>query len=161
MLKDFSLRSKFIPYSQSRNKGTFLSLNWEVTLLYRDREILTTEYSAGVAHCPSYKFGDFTKFTQDKILWECEHGRRCVYGEYTDRFSGREKLEPRLQDFLFCILSDYSVLDYPDFPSWAESLGYSDDSILAKQIYDNCLKVSLQLRGNLGEDKIKELEELL
>lgn len=56
-----SVQSEFVPFSQSRNKdekdengNPRRSLNWRVTLQRNGREILTTDYSAGIAHCPGY-----------------------------------------------------------------------------------------------------------
>lgn len=49
-----SIRSVFIPFSQSRNKDSgWQSLNWRVTLVRNGRDVITTDYSAGAAHCPA------------------------------------------------------------------------------------------------------------
>lgn len=43
----------FMPFSQSRNKATFPPcLNWRVTVKRDGRDVLTTDYMAGTAHCP-------------------------------------------------------------------------------------------------------------
>lgn len=57
-----TVRAAFVPFSQSRNakpdpKPGDLSLNWKVTLLKDGREVLTTDYQAGIGHAPSYKHG--------------------------------------------------------------------------------------------------------
>ena len=45
----------FVPFSQSRNKAEKLpSLNWRVTVKRDGHDVLTTDYSAGMAHCPGY-----------------------------------------------------------------------------------------------------------
>lgn len=50
-----SVESEFVPWSKSRNKDEVRpSLNWKVTVKRDCRDVLTTDYSAGVAHCPSY-----------------------------------------------------------------------------------------------------------
>ena len=47
-----TVESVFVPFSQSRNKDeTRKSLNWRVTVKRNGRDVLTTDYSAGVAHC--------------------------------------------------------------------------------------------------------------
>src|SRR5882724_2460307 len=76
--------SRFIPFSQSRNKAEkFPSLNWEVTL-YREGssgehrfDILTALYSAGSAHAPSYKHGDKPEVAY-RVAYECECGFKAT-----------------------------------------------------------------------------------
>lgn len=49
-----TIESVFVPFSQSRNKaGERPTLNWRVTVKCKGREVLTTDYSAGAAHCPA------------------------------------------------------------------------------------------------------------
>lgn len=49
------VESAFIPFSQSRNKAEKnKSLNWRVTISRNGRDILSCDYSAGIAHCPGY-----------------------------------------------------------------------------------------------------------
>jgi hypothetical protein len=48
-----TIEAKFIPWSQSRNKGEDRkSLNWKVALLRNGKQVLETYYSAGSGHCP-------------------------------------------------------------------------------------------------------------
>ena len=50
-----SVESEFIPWSQSRNKDDDRpSLNWKVTVKRDGRDVLSTDYSAGMAYCPGY-----------------------------------------------------------------------------------------------------------
>ena len=45
----------FVPFSQSRNKAEKSpSLNWRVTVKRDGHDVLTTDYMAGMAHCPGY-----------------------------------------------------------------------------------------------------------
>jgi hypothetical protein len=45
----------FIPFSVSRNKDAERkTLNWRVTVKRSGRDILSTDYSAGIGHCPGY-----------------------------------------------------------------------------------------------------------
>lgn len=51
-----TVESVFVPFSQSRSKGQNMpNLNWSVTVKRNGREVLTTDYSAGLAHAPGYK----------------------------------------------------------------------------------------------------------
>ena len=67
-LRDFcdanglTIEATFVPFSRSRFANTKdkpnvndLSLNWRVSLLCHGKHVLTTDYMAGVGHCPSYK----------------------------------------------------------------------------------------------------------
>jgi hypothetical protein len=54
------ITAEFVPWSQSRNReekddrgNPRRSLNWRVTLKIRGRDVLATDYGAGIAHCPS------------------------------------------------------------------------------------------------------------
>lgn len=48
----------FVPFSQSRNRAEKTpNLNWVVTVKRNGRDVLTTDYSAGMGHCPGYKAG--------------------------------------------------------------------------------------------------------
>lgn len=50
-----TIESAFVPYSQSRNAGgEWPSLNWRVTVKRNGRDVLATDYSAGVASCPGH-----------------------------------------------------------------------------------------------------------
>lgn len=51
-----TVESVFVPFSQSRNKDAETpNLNWRVTIKRNGRDVLTTDYSAGLAHAPGYK----------------------------------------------------------------------------------------------------------
>jgi hypothetical protein len=74
--------STFVPFSQSRNKTEKTpSLNWRVTLRRDGREVLTTDYSAGCAHAPSYKQ------TQGRRTVEDDERDRCVKSECENGFA--------------------------------------------------------------------------
>lgn len=50
-----TVEARFVPFSQSRNKAEkHKTLNWVVTVKRDGRDVLSTDYSAGAAHCPSY-----------------------------------------------------------------------------------------------------------
>lgn len=50
-----TVEAAFVPFSQSRNKTEKSpSLNWRVTVKRDGRDVLTTDFMAGLAHCPGY-----------------------------------------------------------------------------------------------------------
>lgn len=126
-----TIDSAFVPWSQSRNKAEkHKSLNWRVTLKRDGREILTTDYSAGIAHAPSYpKLGRGTPILPDSL------------------------------DVLHSLISDSDVLDAGGFESWASDFGYDADSRKAESIYRACLDIALKLRAGIGEAGLATLRE--
>ena len=96
-----TIESEFVPWSQSRNKGEkHRSLNWRIRLLHAGRTILETDYSAGVAHCPSYRQGGRTV----DVERETETGRRIA---------------PDACDVIASLSMDSRVLDCSSFEEWA------------------------------------------
>ncbi|QJI53029.1 hypothetical protein XccvBFoX4_gp75 [Xanthomonas phage FoX4] len=156
-----TISAQFVPFSQSRNKGDKLpSLNWKVTLKLRDKEVITTDYMQGSAHCPTYKKpvklasgARDTHMTEKAIASECESGRR-----YNDK---RTMIEPpSVVDVMYCLLSDARALDCRDFEYWCSDYGYDSDSIKAKAAYDYCVTEGLKLRSAFGADRFYQLQEL-
>ncbi len=149
-----TVTSEFIPFSQSRNaKEKHKSLNWKVTLNKDSRAILTTDYSAGSGHAPSYKQSDNTVNRAKQVEYECETGRNANYG-------ARDKnITPNATDVIASLVMDSSVLDESSFEDWASSLGYETDSRKAEAIYRACLDIALKLRNGIGESGLSELRE--
>jgi hypothetical protein len=170
-----TVESVFVPFSQSRNAKDakpWRSLNWRVTLKRDGRAILTTDYSAGEAHCPSYKQPEYprTIATRERALmvaWECEHGRRAIgvrdvasapyffaYGP-----TAGPHLQPDALSVIYSLVTDADVIDEPNFTEWAHSLGYDPDSRKAEGVYRACLEIALQLRSGLGEEGLSRLRK--
>lgn len=165
--KGLTIESEFVPFSKSRNKDNKdMSLNWKVTLLYNGRKVLTTDYSAGIGHCPSYKQGQ--KMTLDYyslIKYECENGKYAGYFSYnvvmppTDEKKRKLTIKPDSADVLYSLMMDSEVLNYSSFESWADEFGYNPDSKKDEKIYNECLKIALSFR-QIGESTIEELREV-
>lgn len=159
-----TMDAKFVPFSQSRNKGEkHPSLNWSVTIKKDGREVLTTDYMQGSGHTTAYKnpvrFNnpkrDLDQHTTNKnIREECETGRICAPG-----FKGKVDA-PDLADVLHSLLLDSSALDCRDFEDWCGDLGFEPDSIKARSIYDACIAIGLKMRGTFGDKTMRELHEL-
>lgn len=153
-----TIHVQFVPWSQSRNKGeTSRSLNWLVTLKVRDRPILTTDYSAGVGHCPCYRslvsprFGHLSIHDAELIKQETETGQTATLA--------RKPILPDICNVVYSLASDADVLNYPTFESWAENYGYDVDSRRAEVMYRACLESALKLRAALGDEGLRKLQE--
>lgn len=154
-----SIVSVFVPWSQSRNfkAGSTCandrSLNWKVTIKKGDREILTTDYMAGIAHCPSYNDKDFGRpgymsINRDNALVEETEKGRAV-GHITG-MSG-STISPEIPSVIACLCSDADIIDTSSFEDWAANWGYDTDSRAAEATYRACLDTALKLRNGLGD----------
>lgn len=160
-----TMTTEFISFSQSRNKAEKSpSLNWLVTLRNGDRDIITTAYSAGCAHCPAYNLsvrecgGQNSMMRHEAIRMECENGKAIqMYGE-TPRLTTKPIL-PDLADVLYSLSMDADVLDSGSFENWASEFGYDTDSRKAESIYRACLDIALKMRAALGDAAIQELRD--
>lgn len=147
---NLTVDSVFVPFSQSRNAGEKSpSLNWKVTLKHNGRKVLTTDYSAGCGHAPSYKQGDNTVFTHERVLNECERGKSKATGK---------AILPDARDVVYSLLIDAEVINYDSFEQWAGEFGYDEDSRAGEKIYNACMKTALQFR-TIGESVIDELRD--
>jgi hypothetical protein len=144
-----TLTYHFIPWSLSRNaKENDPSLNWGCTL-ERGKHSHSFPYTKGSGHCHAYRnpvrFLDGRKderATKEAIRYECETG---------------DKVPPPTLAEVCCSL----FLDAydGDFEDWCEELGYSDDSIKAKAMYEECCRTRYALQRMFGShyDPLKEL----
>ncbi len=171
-----TIHSKFVPFSESRNKDEdHPSLNWYVTLNRHDREVLTLDYTAGSGHCESVDaegkkliFNDGRPAAVDAIKCECEDGkaRRLSYGtslghKIMVRRDGTKGetwfTNPDPTDVLYSLLLDGQAIDAGSFEEWAGDLGYDSDSRTAHAIYQVCVETGLKLRNAFGETLLQEL----
>ena len=171
------IRAEFVPFSQSRNaKESHRSLNWRVTLVKRWQnangdnrysEILTTDYSAGIGHCPAYKQG--MRMTLDNaalIKFETEKGFPATLpaNPFNPEKEVRRKADsspilPNPVDVIHSLAMDSDVLDHATFESWAGDFGYDTDSRSAESTYRACLEIALKLRAGIGESDLAALRE--
>jgi hypothetical protein len=184
---DVTVTPVFIPLSQSRNAhekdrlgNPRLTLNWRVTVQRKGRDVLTVEYSAGMAHCPSYAkpvpahWNRQPRFFQTAVCaWECENGFEAAVNPGSSDFTKKRRpiqtdegtkhlpvaILPKAQDVLYSLIKDADVLDYATFEDWALELGYDIDSRAAEKIYRTCLDIALKLRAGIGDTALSELCE--
>jgi hypothetical protein len=162
-----SVKAEFVPFSRSRNQAEpQKTLNWKVTLSQNARDIMVTDYSAGIAHCPAYKkppkhsTGATDKYVQRlRITAECETGFASKLDEHNRNHAKGAAILPDECDVIYSLVLDSDVLDYSNFADWADNLSYDSDSIMAKVIYDNCLSTALTLLNSLGHAALQTLRE--
>lgn len=160
----------FVPWSESRNADNKNpSLNWRVTLRYQGKDVLTTDYTQGLAHCPAYK--DPPRFPDGSLDWymrkeriklECETGRKSACMPMVDSATATKNPidPPDVQDVMHSLLLDAEAIDAYDFEDWCGEFGYDSDSISAREAYDACVQTGLKLRNAFGDKTLSELREL-
>lgn len=156
----------FVPLSQSRNKDKVTSrkpsdwsLNWRVSIGKNGRSI-ETDYMQGIAHIPGYKHNQ--RWTQDAFDGTKNAVETGKSGTVSSIGLGRVTPipAPLLRDVLASLVLDASVVDYPDFESWAGDFGYDADSRDAERIYRACLDIGLKLRAMLGDKAMADLRDV-
>jgi hypothetical protein len=153
------IESKFVP--KSTNPPT---LNWEVSLFVNDRLVLTTPYSAGCAHAPSYNNPRYPRIRRDpdylgnvrRVELECKTG--FLHNQFLLPIRSKPILPDPL-NVLSSLAMDADVLNYPSFEDWAPSFGYDPDSRKGFQIYQTCLEHALHLRNSFTHEDFNRLIE--
>lgn len=162
------VRAEFVPFSKSRNAAdsAHLMLNWKVTLVRvhgsgneAGHDILTTDYSAGAGHCPSYRARE-TIHSRAAVEFECENGY-AARGEVGSMlgFQRGAAIQPNALDVIYSLVMDSEVLGHGTFESWASELGYDVDSRKAESTYRACMAIALQLLNGVGESGLAALRE--
>lgn len=163
-----TVESRFVPFSQSRNKSEkHKSLNWVVTVKRDGRNVLSTDYSAGAAHCPSYDLKVSPLWKQPAKYWqsdlvdfETESGFKArgftSWGGFTADKS--KPIKPDPLDVFYSLTMDSGFLDYAGFEDWASEYGYDADSRSAESTYRACLEIALKLRAAIGGAGLETLK---
>lgn len=152
----------FQPKPQAGEK--YPQLHWLITLS-KGKARLEVEYRQGIGHVVGYK-------QYPRTIWGDEQAERfrktcetwklyTTFGEMPARVSETNKTQPppKLEDVLYCLVSDASVLDYASYEEWAPDLGYDPDSRKGEEIYRQCVKQSLGLRRLIGNETLEALRE--
>lgn len=181
-----TVRSEFVPFSQSRNRNEVedgrklklagvdgkegalvpmprYSLNWRVTLIHNGRDVITTDYSAGIGHIPDYRTPRvYTVGHHEALVATVETGKNhfTPSGEPTSAFLGkRTELWPDAKDVVASLILDSDVIDFPTFEMWASELGYDADSRKAEATYRACLEIALKIRAAIGDAGMARLRD--
>lgn len=160
-----SIQDTFVPWSMSRNsKEKMPSLNWKITLLYKDKPIISgLDYTAGYGYCPGSNSSDFPSsrsayyhsiLQRERIEAECKTGKKCR-GEHNTPTN--QSIEPEARDVIHSLLSDSIALDN-SFEDWCAEFGSDPDSIKNKAVYDACIQIGIALR-KIGEANLQKLKD--
>ncbi len=139
--------NKTISFIKKDNNPEWPCFLWEISI--NDHVF---EYRTGLGHAtPMFKGNGYTRNLKPKDK------KIKVYSEL--------KLYlhiPSIEDILYCLFSDANCAE-DLFQDFCDNLGYSSDSIKAKEVYDSCQSNTIKLRKALGRDyyKIKDYIESL
>ncbi len=137
---DIQIHSDYIPMDGAEEPR----LKWKVGLYRLKERVLELEYTAGMAHAPSYPAACSVD--------ECRTGVRA------DSKTARVYIQPDARDVIRSVMLDCDALDYGCFEDWAREYGYDTDSRAAEAIYRLCLKRAAMLRASLGKEKFDALQ---
>lgn len=166
LLTNFSLDYTYIPGStkdKTEDGKSDWRLKYIVHIFYKQKLVLSTEYSMGAAHIPGWdNFGwQGPKTVHDLQILETilkTGTHHVVMGPKGPQLSMQPlPIAPILKDVMYCLISDSDAAQYRDFEDWAENYGYDADSRKAEKIYQACMEIALKLRAELGDDLMAEL----
>jgi hypothetical protein len=152
-------KALFVPFSKSRNAGDKdNSLNWLIALS-SGRRSLSIHSTQGIGHLSGYKMSFNHRMSVDDnntITRSVETGvvfslaAACAVAQPA----------PELEEVLYSLVMDSSVLDAGTFEEWADDYGYDTDSRKAEATYRGCLENALTLRAMIGDEALQKLREL-
>jgi hypothetical protein len=160
-----TIESKFIPFSQSRNKNDkWESLNWKIRISVKGKPILETDYSVGMGYCPSY----LAKYSPEKypgveaaVKAECETGYAHQYfDKWADKVRPtKKKIEPCIVSVMRKLVADAEAIDCAGFEDWCRNYWFTADLNKARETYEESLKVAIALNDGLEKDEMVELKD--
>jgi len=140
----------------------------------RRRVIWTGEYRLGIGHVKiaNYKPGMLASMKAhltDREEIMLQSWKAKPHASFTDKalqanaaakLAIIQKVAPSLDDVCASLLSDGSAFfDGERFEEWAANLGYSDDSIKAKETFETCDRIGRDLSRALSRDELAGLRE--
>lgn len=165
-LADFTMETVYVPCHAKEVKD--MKLQWSVTIFYKGKLLVTTPYSAGIAHIPGYEYlrhpgGGLTLHDYDIIKRIVTSGKGALvkYGANVNHSLHSDPILPKLADVMYCLIIDADAINYSSYEDWAANFGYDEDSRKGEAIYRVCLDTALKLRSGLGNAKIEELQQAL
>lgn len=143
LIKDYDIKihADYIPMDGHEEPR----LKWNVRLYRLNETVMEVEYTAGIAHAPSYPAAC--------AVDECRTGLRAGSTGFKTHY-----IKPDAKDVIRSVMLDSSALDYGCFEDWARDYGYDTDSRAAEAIYRLCLQRAVMLRANLGKEKFDALQ---
>lgn len=159
-----SISSIPVPLKESDPKHSFRYL---VSVNYAGKAPQQFEYWKGSGHvgvrrlvqstfCPGQNAEyEWVRLNQKELA--CWQRGYQFNGDYPKtRFA--KPIPPQENEVLYCLAMDVqSVLNSPLWEDWANELGYNQDSIKDKKVFEACCETLLKLRNLFGSQILNEL----
>lgn len=154
----------FIPFSLSRSKNkTHQDINY-VIALSNGKFSFSCDYSMGIAYVVDRDKKPAGSLSDKQINVIVETGT-CCFDFYGEKIPGcaNQKIPlsaktPDIVDVFYSLISDMSYAD-SSFVDWCYELGFNDDSIAEKTIYDQVCENSRNVKKLLSAKTIEKLQE--
>ena len=141
----------------------------QVTLRSTGKPMIETDYHLGVGHVKWNCKTNYYHLTKDQQhIWGACQNPRCsrnftdkhLYAETAAALAKMQKVKPDPDNVIHSLLMDGSpCLHDQSFSDWAADLGYSDDSIKAKETYEACMNIGRAIIQAVGRDGYEALLE--
>lgn len=152
-------------------------IRYTVTLSRNGRAIWSGPYKLGTGHVKRPKtMADLLKHNRTRLRFSRNHlehsiqyrnntGRNVTFhpnieADIAAELAAVQKVTPSLASVLHSLLMDGAAyFDAQRFEDWAAGLGYSDDSIKAREIFDTCDRIGRDLSRALSKEEIASLRD--
>jgi hypothetical protein len=152
-------------------KEDWQSIEYTVQIMLDKRPVWTGEYKLGIGHV-KLPAGDgagaqWGMTSDEKCMlaaWiarpHANFTNKQLQADVAAKLATKQKVAPKLDDVCHSLLMDGSAyFDGMRFEEWASDLGYSDDSIKAKETFETCDKIGRDLNRALKKETLAGLRE--
>lgn len=152
--------------------GDWPHISYQCRIVRNGREFWSGPYKLGVVHVkiPTIQQGlpisGGVQFTQDECYcWNVLKLRphsdikdKALQASLCAKLAIAQKVTPKLPDVLHSLLLDGAAVDQT-FEDWCAELGYSDDSIKARDTFEQCERIGKALARAFTRAELDELRE--
>lgn len=131
--------------------------------------VWTGDFRLGVGHVKpkGYCRPEWSRSTDEQRLLETWQSKphaqfinKKLWADVAAKLAKDQKVRPSLNDVCHSLLSEGSAFfDGQRFEDWAGDLGYSSDSIKAKETFETCDRIGRDLSRALSRDELTGLRE--
>lgn len=152
-------------------------IRYTVTLSRNGRAFWSGPYKLGTGHVKRpATMADLLKHDRMRLRFSWNHlehsaqyrqntGRNVTFlpdieANIAAELAAVQKVTPKLPDVLHSLLMDGSAyFDAQRFEDWAADLGYSDDSIKARETFDACDRIGRDLARAFSKEELAQLRD--
>lgn len=145
-------------------------IRYWVTLAYKGKTVLQTEYSLGIGHVKLQKHVLWWSLTEEERgfleAWQGKPNANFQNKELQARIAGKlakaQKVTPSLESVVHSLLLDgQPYFNNESFEEWAANFGYDTDSRKAESTYRTCMEIGRKIKAAVPNDVIEKAQEIL